>query len=116
MGPQFGAVVTDESADAGQYVTDRLRVESASVSQAQCDVIVSGLLGADDGLVGNQAGLPDSGAQAAAVRSRDLGTQPESGRSVGRGLRRSAVRCRRSGGSPAGWGRARRGRRRRAAR
>ncbi|MFJ7772725.1 hypothetical protein ACIQ1J_31175 [Streptomyces sp. NPDC097107] len=48
---------SDESADVGDYITDRLRAESASITQAQCDVIVRDLLGADDSLAGNQAGL-----------------------------------------------------------
>jgi hypothetical protein len=103
-------VVPDESADAGECVTDRLRVESASVTQAQCDVTVSGLLGADDGLVGNQAGLSDTGAQTAAVRSRDLGTQTETGAASGEscGVRQFGLGDREndqlSGGEPGGEG------------
>lgn len=46
--------------------------------------VVGGFLRADDGLVGNQAGLSDAGTQAAAFRADDLGTQSEVGASLGK--------------------------------
>src|SRR5690606_10154474 len=77
--PQDGAVRLDLGGDSGEGLAGRKGVQAAPVAQPDRDPVVGGLRGADDGLVGDQPGVPDPGAEAAPVRSGGLGPQPQAG-------------------------------------